>query len=63
MKGKELPEKYQNCDWLFVYNTIGLSGEHIKRISKVINLLESLNEHSDAKYIKEIRDKLLSPSS
>ena len=55
----EVPEKYQNCDWLWVYGKIGLKAEHIKRLNNAINLLESLNEHTDAKYLKEIKDKLL----
>lgn len=60
MKQKiELPEKYQNCDWLFIYGNIGLTNEHIKRLNNAINLLGSLNEHTDAKYLEEIKDKLL----
>ena len=55
----EVPDKYKNCDWLLVYGAIGLTAEHIKRLNNAINLLESLNEHTDAKYIKEIKDKLL----
>ena len=55
----ELPEKYKTCDWLWNYGSIGLTEEHIKRLGKAINLLESLNEHTDAEYLKEIRDRLL----
>ena len=55
----EVPEKYQNCDWLWVYGKIGLKAEHIKRLNNAINLLESTNEYTDAKYLKEIKDKLL----
>ena len=53
MKANEVPEKYKTCDWL------GLTKEHIKRLNNAINVLESLNEHTDAKYLKEIKDKLL----
>lgn len=59
MKANELPEKYKTCDWLWNYGSIGLTKEHIKRLNNAINLLESLNEHTDAKYLKEIKDKLL----
>lgn len=55
----ELPKKYETQDWLWVYGFIGLTDEHIKRLTNAINLLESLNEHTDAKYLKEIRTKLL----
>lgn len=56
---RELPDKYQTCDWLWNYGSIGLTKEHIKRLNNAINILESLNEHTDAKYLKEIKDKLL----
>ena len=56
---EELPKKYETPDWLWVYGNIGLTEEHIKRLNNAINLLESLNEHTDAKYLKEIKDKLL----
>lgn len=59
MKANELPEKYKTCDWLWNYGSIGLTKEHIKRLNNAINILESLNEHSDVKYLKEIKDKLL----
>lgn len=59
MKANELPEKYKTCDWLWNYGSIGLTKEHIKRLNNVINILESFNEHTDAKYLKEIKDKLL----
>lgn len=59
MKANELPEKYKTCDWLWNYGSIGLTKEHIKRLNNAINILESLNEHTDAKYLKEIKDKLL----
>lgn len=58
-KINELPEKYQTCDWLWNYGSIGLTKEHIKRLNNAINILESLNEHTDAKFLKEIKDKLL----
>lgn len=58
MKG-ELPKKYETPDWLWVYGNIGLTEEHIKRLNNAINILESLNEHTDAKYLKEIKNKLL----
>lgn len=53
------PEKYKTCDWLWNYGSIGLTKEHIKRLNNAINILESLNEYTDAKYLKEIKDKLL----
>jgi hypothetical protein len=56
---RELPEKYKTCDWLWNYRSIGLTKEHIKRLNNAINILESLNEHTDAKYLIEIKDKLL----
>lgn len=56
---EELPKKYETPDWLWVYGNIGLTEEHIKRLNNAINLLESLNEHTDARYLKEIKDKLL----
>ena len=59
MKSNELPEKYKTCDWLWNYGSIGLTKEHIKRLNNAINILESLNEHTDAKYLKEIKGKLL----
>lgn len=59
MKAKKLPEKYETCDWLWTYGRIGLTEEHIKRLNNAINILESLNERTDAKYLKEIKDKLL----
>jgi len=59
MEANEAPEKYQTCDWLWNYGFIGLTEEHIKRLNNAINILESLNEHTDAKYLKEIKDKLL----
>ncbi len=59
MNANEIPEKYQTCDWLWNYGSIGLTKEHIKRLNNAINILESLNEHTDAKYLKEIKDKLL----
>ena len=63
MKAKrELPEKYKTCDWLYNYGSIGLTNEHIKRLNNAISILESLNEHTDAKYLKEIKDKLLEVS-
>ena len=46
-------------DWLWNYGSIGLTKEHIKRLNDVTNILEALNEHTDAKYLKEIQDKLL----
>ena len=55
----QLPEKYQTPDWLWVYGNIGLTEEHIKRLNNAINILESLNEHTDARYLAEIKDKLL----
>lgn len=36
-----------------------LTKEHIKRLNNAINILESLNEHTDVKYLKEIKNKLL----
>lgn len=62
MEANELPKKYQTCDWLWNYGSIGLTKEHIKRLNNAINILESLNEHTDAKYLKEIKDKLLEDS-
>lgn len=62
MKANEIPEKYKTCDWLWNYGSIGLTKEHIKRLNNAINILESLNEHTDAKYLKEIKDKLLEDS-
>ena len=67
MNANEVPEKYQTCDWLWNYGSdwlwnygsIGLTKEHIKRLNNAINILESLNEHTDAKSLKEIKDKLL----
>ena len=59
MQVNEIPEKYQTCDWLWNYGSIGLTKEHIKKLNNAINILESLNEHTDAKYLKEIKDKLL----
>lgn len=60
MKANEVPEKYKTCDWLWnYYGSIGLTKEHIKRLNNAINTLESLNEHTDAKYLKEIKDKIL----
>ena len=56
---RELPDKYKTCDWLWNYGSIGLTKEHIKRLNNAINILESLNEHTDVKYLKEIKDKLL----
>ena len=56
---RELPDKYKTCDWLWNYGSIGLTKEHIKRLNNAINILESLNEHTDTKYLKEIKDKLL----
>lgn len=56
---RKLPDKYKTCDWLWNYGSIGLTKEHIKRLNNAINILESLNEHTDAKYLKEIKDKLL----
>lgn len=58
----ELPDKYKTCDWLWNYGSIGLTKEHIKRLNNAINILESLNEHTDAKYLQEIKDKLLEVS-
>lgn len=55
----DLPDKYKTCDWLWNYGHIGLTEEHIKRLNSAINTLESLNEHTDVRYIKEIKDKLL----
>ena len=59
MTQRKLPEKYKTCDWLWNYGSIGLTKEHIKRLNNAINILESLNEHTDAKYLIEIKDKLL----
>lgn len=59
MNENEIPEKYKTCDWLWNYGSIGLTKEHIKRLNNAINILESLNEHTDVKYLKEIKDKLL----
>ena len=59
MAQRKLPEKYKTCDWQWNYRSIGLTKEHIKRLNNAINILESLNEHTDAKYLKEIKDKLL----
>ena len=59
MKENKAPEKYQTCHWLWNYGSIGLTKEHIKRLNNAINILESLNEHTDVKYLKEIKDKLL----
>ncbi len=59
MKANEVPDKYKTCDWSPNYEFIGLTKEHIKRLNNAINILESLNEHTDAKYLKEIKDKLL----
>ena len=59
MKANELPEKYKTCDWMWNYGSIGLTKDHIKRLNNAISILESLNEHTDAKYLKEIKDKLL----
>lgn len=59
MKANELPDKYKTCDWLWNYGSIGLTKEHIKRLNNAINILESLNEHTDAKYLKEMKEKLL----
>jgi hypothetical protein len=56
---RKLPDKYKTCDWLWNYGSIGLTKEHIKRLNNAINILESLNEHTDVKYLKEIKDKLL----
>lgn len=47
------------CEWLCNYESIGLTKEHIKRLNNAINILESVHEYTDAKYIKEIKDKLL----
>lgn len=59
MKQRDLPEKYKTCDWLWNYGSIGLTKEHIKRLNNAINILESVYEYTDAKYLKEIKDKLL----
>lgn len=59
MKENEIPEKYKTCDWLWNYGSIGLTKEHIKRLNNAINILESVYEYTDAKYLKEIKDKLL----
>ena len=59
MKENKLPEKYKTCDWLCNYKSIGLTKEHIKRLNNAINILESVYEYTDAKYLKEIKDKLL----
>ena len=59
MNANEVPEKYQTCHWLWNYRSIGLTKEHIKRLNNAINILESLNEHTDAKSLKETKDKLL----
>lgn len=59
-KANDLPEKYKTCNWMWNYRSIGLTEEYIKRLNNVISILESLNEHTDAKYLKEIKDKLLS---
>lgn len=58
-KNIKLPKKYETCDWMFIYNHVGLTDEHIKRLNNAINILKSVNEHTDAKYLKEIKDKLL----
>lgn len=55
----EAPAKYNTYDWLQNYEYIGLTKEHIKRLNNAINILKSLNEPTDAKYLKEIKDKLL----
>ena len=56
----ELPKKYETDDWLWKYHYIDLTYEHIKRLNNAINILKSpVNEHTDAKYLKEIKDKLL----
>ena len=54
METNELPEKYKTCDCLQNYEFIDLTKEHIKRLNNAINILESLNEHTDAKYLKEM---------
>ncbi len=59
MKTNESPDKYKTCDWLWNYGSIGLTKEHIKRLNNAINILESVHEYTDAKYLKEIKDKLL----
>lgn len=59
MTQRKLPEKYKTCDWLWNYGSIGLAKEHIKRLNNAINILESVHEYTDAKYLKEIKDKLL----
>ena len=59
MKANDLPEKYKTCDWLWNYCSIGLTEEHIKKLNDVIDILESLTELTHAKYLKEIKDKLL----
>ena len=55
----QLPDKYKTCDWLWVYGCLGLTDEHIKRLNHAINILEYLNEYTDAKCLKEIKEKLL----
>ena len=52
-------EKHKTCDWQCNYESIGLTKEHIKRLNNAINILESVYEYTDAKYLKEIKDKLL----
>ena len=54
-----LPKKYETCDWLFIYYNFGLTAEHVKRLTNAINILKIIGEHTDAKFLKEIQDKLL----
>lgn len=53
------PEECKTYDWLRNYGSIGLTKEHVKRLDNATNTLESLGEHTDAKYLKEIKGKLL----
>lgn len=43
-----------------VYNRIGLTAEHVIRLNNAINLLTSLHEHTDAKYLAELKERLIS---
>ena len=43
-----------------VYSKIGLTAEHVTRLNNTINLLTSLHEHTDAKYLAEVKERLIS---
>lgn len=43
-----------------VYNRIGLTAEHVTRLNNAINLLTSLHENTDAKYLAEVKERLIS---